>query len=59
MRSPLGEAVSSTDSTGAPNKISRAARALASGEAGADLLRRSNQRVSAAADATAGALHLN
>jgi hypothetical protein len=53
--------VSSTDSTGAPIRISSAAWApvSAEGEGAADLLRRRIQRVNAAADATAGALHLN
>ena len=61
MNSPLGEPVSSTDSTGALSKIWSAARAPVSAEGGgaAGLLRRRNQRVNAAADATAGALHLN
>ncbi len=61
MSSPSGEAVSSTGCTGARTKISRAARAPISGEAGGAviLLRRKIQRVNAAADATAGVLHLN
>src|SRR2546421_1286008 len=61
VNSPLGEPVSSTDSTGALSKIWSAARAPVSAEGGgaADLLRRRNQRVNAAADATAGELHLN
>src|SRR4051794_9446243 len=61
MNSPLGEPVSSTDSTGALSKIWSAARAPVSAEGGgaAGLLRRRNQRGNAPADATAGALDLN